>query len=149
MFFWNFFYDPIDVGNLISGSSAFSKSSLNIWKLMVHCGSLAWRILEGCNLQMQISQSVFFIHLCATLYCNYQGLWGKMEMEMETHSSILAWEIQWTEELGELQSMGSKVSDTTEATKPPNWEEKYCYKWEVHLQQTQIRKSAMPTASNP
>ena len=27
-----FFYDPMDVGNLISGSSAFSKSSLNIWK---------------------------------------------------------------------------------------------------------------------
>ena len=31
-----FFYDPIDVGNLISGSSAFSKSSLNIWKFTVH-----------------------------------------------------------------------------------------------------------------
>ena len=31
-----FFYDPTDVGNLISGSSALSKSSLNIWKFMVH-----------------------------------------------------------------------------------------------------------------
>ena len=31
-----FFYDPTDVGNLISGSSAFSKSSLNIWKFTVH-----------------------------------------------------------------------------------------------------------------
>ena len=31
-----FFKDPADVGNLISGSSAFSKSSLNIWKLSVH-----------------------------------------------------------------------------------------------------------------
>ena len=31
-----FFYDPADVGNLISGSSAFSKSSLNIWKFSVH-----------------------------------------------------------------------------------------------------------------
>ena len=31
-----FFCDPGDVGNLISGSSAFSKSSLNIWKFMVH-----------------------------------------------------------------------------------------------------------------
>ena len=31
-----FFYDPADVGNLISCSSAFSKPSLNIWKLMVH-----------------------------------------------------------------------------------------------------------------
>ena len=31
-----FFYDPMDVGNFISGSSAFSKFSLNIWKFMVH-----------------------------------------------------------------------------------------------------------------
>ena len=31
-----FFYDPTDVGNLISGSSAFSKSNLNIWKFTVH-----------------------------------------------------------------------------------------------------------------
>ena len=31
-----FFDDPMDVGNLISGSSAFSKSSLNIWKFTVH-----------------------------------------------------------------------------------------------------------------
>ena len=34
--FSSFFYDPTDVGNLISGSSAFSKSSLNIWKFIVH-----------------------------------------------------------------------------------------------------------------
>ena len=31
-----FFYDPKDVGNLISSSSSFSKSSLNIWKFLVH-----------------------------------------------------------------------------------------------------------------
>ena len=31
-----FLYDPSDVGNLIFGSSAFSKSSLNIWKVSVH-----------------------------------------------------------------------------------------------------------------
>ena len=31
-----FFDDPMDVGNLISGSSAFSKSSWYIWKLLVH-----------------------------------------------------------------------------------------------------------------
>ena len=31
-----FFYDPMDVGNLISGFSVFSKSSLNIWKFLVH-----------------------------------------------------------------------------------------------------------------
>ena len=31
-----FFHDPIDIDNVISGSSGFSKSSLNIWKFMVH-----------------------------------------------------------------------------------------------------------------
>ena len=36
MEFCFFFYDPTDVGNLISGSSAFSKTSLNIWKFTVH-----------------------------------------------------------------------------------------------------------------
>ena len=38
MFFWNscFFDYPMDAGSLISGSSAFSKSSLNIWKFLIH-----------------------------------------------------------------------------------------------------------------
>ena len=38
MFFWNscFFHDPADVGNLISGSSALSKTSLNIREFVVH-----------------------------------------------------------------------------------------------------------------
>ena len=34
--FCGFCYDPRDVGNLISGSFAFSKSSLNTWKFLVH-----------------------------------------------------------------------------------------------------------------
>ena len=37
-----------------------------------------------------------------------------LEKEMATHSSILAWRIPWTEELGGLQSMDHKESDTTE-----------------------------------
>ena len=39
-----FSYDPVDDSNLISGSSAFSKSSLNIWKFSVH-------ILLRCGLE--------------------------------------------------------------------------------------------------
>ena len=40
----SFFYDPADVGNLISDSYAFSKTSLNIWKFTVH-------ILLKCSLK--------------------------------------------------------------------------------------------------
>ena len=35
---------------------------------------------------------------------------GPLEEEMATHSSVLAWEIPWTEEPGGLQSMGSQKS---------------------------------------
>ena len=36
-----------------------------------------------------------------------------LEKEMATHSTMLAWEIPWTEEPGGLQSLGSQQSDTT------------------------------------
>ena len=42
-----FFYDPADVGNWISGSSAFSKSSLKIWKFSAH--KLLKPSLENCE----------------------------------------------------------------------------------------------------
>ena len=35
-----------------------------------------------------------------------------LETEMAIHSSVLAWEIPWTEELGRLQAMGSQKSGT-------------------------------------
>ena len=43
-----------------------------------------------------------------------------LEKEMATHSSVLAWRIPWTEELGALQSMGSKKLDTTEQLNTTN-----------------------------
>ena len=53
--------------------------------------------------------------------CNAGDLgsgWGRsLEEEMATHSSILAWKIPWTEELGRLQSMGLKKSRTQLSTK--------------------------------
>ena len=42
------------------------------------------------------------------------GLGGSLEEGMATHSSILAWRTPWTEEPGELQSLGGKELDTTE-----------------------------------
>ena len=54
-----FFDAPTDVGNLISGSSAFSKSSLNIWKFMVHIlVNPAWRILSITLLACEMSSIV-------------------------------------------------------------------------------------------
>ena len=58
-----FFYDPTDGGNLISGSSAFSKPSLNIWKFSVH-------VLLKPSLQN-------FQHYFANVWneCNYAAVW--------------------------------------------------------------------------
>ena len=48
-----FFYDTTDVGNLISSSSAFSKSSLYIWKFMVHILlKPSWENFERCIVGM-------------------------------------------------------------------------------------------------
>ena len=55
---WCFFDDPADVGNLISGSSAFSKTSLNIWKFLVHILLKAWRILSITLLAYEMSAIV-------------------------------------------------------------------------------------------
>ena len=54
-----FFNDLADVGNLISGSSAFSKTSLNIWKFMVHVLlKSVWRILSITLLACEMSAIV-------------------------------------------------------------------------------------------
>ena len=62
-----FFHDSVDVGNLISGSSAFSKTSLNIWKFMVHVLlKPGLRILNITLLVCEISTVVrYFEHALA------------------------------------------------------------------------------------
>ena len=47
-------------------------------------------------------------------WVQFLGWEDALEKEMETHSSILAWKIPWTEEPGGLQSMGLQESDVTE-----------------------------------
>ena len=57
-----FFNDPTDVGILISGSSTFSKSSLNIWKFTGHLLlSLVWRILSITLLVCEKSAVVWYL----------------------------------------------------------------------------------------
>ena len=62
-----FFYDPVDVGNLISGSYAFFKSNLNIWKFLVQVLlKLTWRILSITLLAGEMSVIVqYFEHSLA------------------------------------------------------------------------------------
>ena len=58
-----FFYDPTDAGNLISGSSDFSKSSLNIWKFIV-------------DIQLKPGLENFeHIFACMWYECNYMLVW--------------------------------------------------------------------------
>ena len=55
-----FFDDPTDVGSLISGSSAFSKSILDIWKFTVHeLLKPGWRILSITLLACEMSAIVW------------------------------------------------------------------------------------------
>ena len=77
MFLWNscFFDDPADVGNLISGSSVFSKTSLNIWKFMVHV--LLKPGLE--NFEHYFTSCVRYVQLCSSLSI----LWDCLSLGLE------------------------------------------------------------------
>ena len=72
-----FFDYPVDIGDLISGSSAFSKFSLNIWKFMVH--TVEVRLSEFWAL---LCQHVRWGQLCASLnilwHCPSLGLESKL-----------------------------------------------------------------------
>ena len=57
-----------------------------------------------------------------------------LEKEMATHSSILAWEIPWTEESGGLQFMGHKELDTTEQALTSDDKNANSNKWDTDSQ---------------
>ena len=71
----SFFNDPTDIGNLISGSSAFSKSSLNIWKFMVHIPLKP--LLE--EFWALLCQRVRWVQLCSSLNILWHCLWDSNE----------------------------------------------------------------------
>ena len=123
----------MDIGNLISGSSAVSKPSLYIWKFLVHV-LLKHGLRDFEHYLVSLSNEhkcMWFEHSWASLVAHrvktllamqetlVQSLGGEdpLEKGMATHSSVLSWRIPWTEESGGLQSMspwGRKESDTTE-----------------------------------
>ena len=96
-------------------------------------GGVWWAILHGVTESQTQSDFTFFLSLSfsynrASLVAQrlkrLPAMWetwvrslgreDPLEKEMVTHSSILAWRIPWTEELGGLQSTGLKELDTTE-----------------------------------
>ena len=104
-----FFDDSTDVSNLISGSPAFSKSSLNIWKFIVQV-----LLKPGLENFEHYFARLRWVQLCGSLNILWHCLSLGLEKEMATHSSILAWRIPWMEEIHGLQSMVCKESDMTE-----------------------------------
>ena len=73
--FSKFFLDPIDIGNLISGSSGFSKSSLSIWEFLVHI--LLKPSLE--NFEHYFASMWNGVQLCGSLNI----LWYCLSLELE------------------------------------------------------------------
>ena len=65
-----FFYDLMDVGNLISGSSAFSKSSLNSLKFMVHV-----LLKPGLETEHYLSTQALWVALSAITYILIRRKW--------------------------------------------------------------------------
>ena len=94
-----------DVGNLISGFSAFSKSKLYIWPF-------------SFNVPLKSSLKDFRSSLVAQTVKCLSTMWetqvqalgweDPLEKEMAIYSSTIAWKIPWTEEPVRLQSMGSQ-----------------------------------------
>ena len=84
----------MNVGNLISGSSVFSKPSLNIWKFSVHiilkptCRVLSITILAWASLVAQMVKSLPAVQETRVRPLGWED---PLEKEMATHSSILAW----------------------------------------------------------
>ena len=102
-----FFYDPINVGNLLYGSSAFSKSSLNIWKFSVHL--LLEPCLEkfehyfasvwgecNCAVEHSLALPFFGIGMKTDLFqscghCWVCQIWWHIECSTFTASSLRMW----------------------------------------------------------
>ena len=139
-----FLYDSENVGNLISGSPAFSKPSLDIWKFLIHkmlkarmqdfkydltsirdeCKCpVVWTFFSTTFLRTSlVAQMVKRLPTMQKTRVQSLGREDLLEKEMATHSSILAWKIPWTEEPVGYSPWGRKESDTTEWLQLLSWE---------------------------
>ena len=107
-----FFNDPTNVDNWISGSSAFSKFSLNIWNSrFTYCWSLAWRIFSITFLECEMSAIVWYFEHSLALpffgirmkidlfqscdHCWVFQIFWHIECSTFTASSFKIWNRQW------------------------------------------------------
>ena len=92
-----FLCDPTSVGNLISGSSAFSKSSSNIWKFSIHL--LLKPSLKNFERYLAsmwaslVAQTVMCLPEMQETMVQFLGREDPLEKEMAIHSSTPAWKI--------------------------------------------------------
>ena len=68
----------------------------------------SWQLIAISALLMLVAQKVKNLPIMREIRVQSLGQEDALEKAMAIHSSILAWEIPWTEEPGELQSMGSQ-----------------------------------------
>ena len=88
-----FFDDPTDIGNLISGSSAFSKSILNIWKFSVHV-----LLKPGLENLEHYFASMWNECNCAVVssFFSIAFLWGGMKIDLfQSHGHCWVFQICW------------------------------------------------------
>ena len=102
-----FFDDPADVGNSISGSSAFSKSSLNIWKFSVHV------LFKPCLENFEhFFASLRWVQLCSSLnilwHCLSLGLEWKPDL-FQSSGHCLVFQICWHIECSTLTASSFRI----------------------------------------
>ena len=94
-----------------STTFAFKLFEKDILKCLPFVIALSWASLvaQWCRIHLSVQE----------MWIRSLGQEDPLEKEMATHSSILAWEIPWTEDPGRLQSMGSQRVRHDLVTKPP------------------------------
>ena len=112
-----FFHDPEDVGNLISGSSAFSKSNLNIWKFTVHI--LLKPGLKNFEYYFAI---VWWIHFCGSLNIFWHCISLRLEWKLTFSSpaAIAVFQICWHIECSTFTASSFRIwNSSTGIPSPP------------------------------
>ena len=113
-----FFYDLMEAGNLISASSAFSKSSLNIWiSQFLYCWSLAWRILSITLLECEMSAIVWQLeHSLALTFCGI----GKKTDLFQSCGHCWVFQIYWPIECSTFTASSFRIwNSSTGISSPP------------------------------